>query len=190
MNPTKRIALIFGVIFLLPVLFFVAYEISSLNKDEKVIEEIYKKQLEAILFSVNQHSDNALESWKAKAEAGYFSNLQGGELPPALQTLLSNNIVKMAFIVDTLSKDATIDYFSVDTMATNLLKPFIEKSLQQNTAQIQKLVKYKNSGFQKTEVIESNWSNPATFIGFDSPSTIKRKICNESVLLQDRKSVV
>ena len=65
----------------------------------------------------------------------------------------------MAFIVDTLSKDATIDYFSVDTMATNLLKPFIEKSLQQNTAQIQKLVKYKNSGFQKTEVIESNWSN-------------------------------
>jgi two-component system phosphate regulon sensor histidine kinase PhoR len=44
-------------------------------------------------------------------------------------------------------------------MATNHLKPFIEKRLQQNPAQIQKLVKYKNSGFQKTEIIERNWSN-------------------------------
>ncbi len=70
MNPTKRIALILIAIFLLPALFFSVYEISSLNKDEKVIDDIYTKQLEAILFSVNQYSDDAVSRWVAKIEIG------------------------------------------------------------------------------------------------------------------------
>src|SRR5690606_4230653 len=54
MNSIRRIALLLALIFLLPVISFSVYEFSSFSRDEKMIQTIYHKQLEAILFSVNQ----------------------------------------------------------------------------------------------------------------------------------------
>ncbi|HEU5291693.1 MAG TPA: hypothetical protein VFU05_13680 [Cyclobacteriaceae bacterium] len=51
MKSTRRIGLLLAPMFLLPALFFSVYELSSLGKDEKMIQDIYAKQLEAILFS-------------------------------------------------------------------------------------------------------------------------------------------
>ncbi|MFO0507894.1 MAG: hypothetical protein ACK5YS_03390, partial [bacterium] len=110
MNPVKRIALILTVIFLIPVLFFSAYEISTLNKDEKMIEDIYTKQLEAILFSVNQHADNALENWVAKAQRGFESSTIEQEVPSSIQALLTNAAVKMVFFVDSLNDTSIREY--------------------------------------------------------------------------------
>ena len=47
----------------LPTLFFSIYEFGTLRKNEKVIEEIYTNQLDAILFSVNQYSEDVLSNW-------------------------------------------------------------------------------------------------------------------------------
>src|SRR5580765_7925129 len=99
MNPTKRIALILIAIFLLPALFFSVYEISSLNKDEKMIDDIYTKQLETILFSVNQYSDDALSRWISKIEIGIERNDEKG-LPSQIQSLLSlNSSIHIIFLV-------------------------------------------------------------------------------------------
>jgi two-component system, OmpR family, phosphate regulon sensor histidine kinase PhoR len=68
MKSTRRIGLLLALVFLLPALFFSVYEISSLNKDEKMIQEIYEKQLEAILFSVNQYCDDVINTWISKRE--------------------------------------------------------------------------------------------------------------------------
>ncbi|MCX8491297.1 MAG: ATP-binding protein, partial [Cyclobacteriaceae bacterium] len=156
MSPIKRIALILTVIFLIPVLFFSVYEISSLNKDEKMIEEIYTKQLEAILFSVNQHADNAMENWVAKAQRGFESRTVEQEVPSAIQTLLTNAAVKMVFFVDSLN-DISIHEYAQDIVLLDSLRPLIKRVLQKNSVQINKLIGYKKSGFQKIEVIQSDW---------------------------------
>lgn len=162
MSATRRIAIILTVVFLIPALFFSVYEISSLTKDEKMIEGIYQKQLEAILFSVNQISDATINSWMAKAEAGKNQLANGvmeEPLPPPLQNLLSlNSSIQLIFSIDTASQKANLVLFSLDSMLGVQLKPFVENSLAQSKGQITQLLKYRRSGFQKIESIQS--TNP------------------------------
>src|SRR5579859_6206181 len=114
MNPTKRIAFILTAIFLLPALFFSVYEISSLNKDEKMIDDIYQKQLEAILFSVNQYSDDALSHWISKIEIG----ITGGEKnnpPSSIENLLTlNSSIHSVFLVDTVAGKGATRVYALD----------------------------------------------------------------------------
>jgi two-component system, OmpR family, phosphate regulon sensor histidine kinase PhoR len=191
MNPIKRIALILTIIFLVPVLFFSVYEISSLNKDEKMIEDIYTKQLEAILFSVNQHADNALENWVAKAQRGFESRLIEQEVPTAIQTLLNNAAVKIVFFVDSLN-DTSIREYSQDSLLVDSLRPAIKDALQKNSQQIDKLIGYKKSGFQKIEVIQNSWQGNnigqmLIFIadGVDTPFLLAGLIVDPSAVIED-----
>ena len=163
MNPTKRIAIILTVIFLIPALFFSVYEISSLSKDEEMIEGIYQKQLEAILFSVNQYSDDAVNSWIAKLELSQ-GNTERNNTSPITQNLLAlNSSIHLAFIVDTLNQKSTLKIFSLDSASSESLRTSIAESLLQSTLQIQQLVKYKRSGFQKTEVIKNKLKGAENF---------------------------
>ena len=163
MNPTKRIALILVAIFLLPVLFFSVYEISSLNKDERMIDNIYQKQLEAILFSVNQYSDDALSHWISKIEIG----IAGGEkndLPSTTENLLAlNSSIRAVFMVDTTAEKSVTRVFMLDTLSVDSLRSAISKNLSQNSDQIQQLVKYKKSGFQKAGVGKQSWRGAENF---------------------------
>lgn len=157
MNPTKRIALIFITIFLIPALFFSVYEISSLNKDEKMIDDIYQKQLEAILFSVNQYSDDALSRWISKIEIG-IERREQNHLPPAIENLLAlNSSVHSSFLIDTLDQKILIRIFSLDSLSKDSLPSVIHQSLHQNEKQIQQLIKYKKSGFQKPKLSKHTW---------------------------------
>ncbi len=162
MNPTKRIALILTVIFLIPALFFSVYEISSLSKDEKMIEGIYEKQLEAILFSVNQYSDNALYGWVSKVGSLQVKT-DNGELPLTMQTLLANSAIHAAFIVDTIGRASVVRIFSLDSLQADSLRPALNESLAKSSSQILQLLKYKKSGFQKVEAIESGFKHARNF---------------------------
>ena len=69
MNKTiKKIALILVIIILLPAIFLTLNELTSYNENEKVLENIYADQLEAILFSVNQYSEDVTGSWATKVD--------------------------------------------------------------------------------------------------------------------------
>ncbi len=193
MNPTKRIALILTVIFLLPVLFFSVYEMSSLNKDEKMIEEIYGKQLEAILFSVNQYSDDALNSWISKIELGLATKVENDTLPPAIQNLLAlNSSVRLIFLIDTISQKSTTHVFSLDSSSADSLRKSIDESLRQSTTQIQQLLKYKKSGFQKAEVIKLNGAMKENFQmlifiveGSTNPQQVAGLLIHPQIFIED-----
>lgn len=63
-----KIGLLILVIIFLPVLIFSAFEIGSLRRNERIVEEIYSNQLDAILFSINQYSDDIISSLAGKIE--------------------------------------------------------------------------------------------------------------------------
>ena len=52
----KSIGLVLVAIVLLPVLFYTANEFNSLSETEEMVAEIYERQMDALLFSVNQHT--------------------------------------------------------------------------------------------------------------------------------------
>jgi two-component system, OmpR family, phosphate regulon sensor histidine kinase PhoR len=68
-NPLRKYLLIIILIFLLPTVFFSIYKIGTLRENERVIEEIYRNQLDAILYSVNQYSEDVLSNWAELIES-------------------------------------------------------------------------------------------------------------------------
>lgn len=150
MRSTRKIGLLLALVFLLPALFFSVYEISSLNKDEKMIQEIYTKQLEAILFSVNQYSDDILNSWISKIENGLGEIAQKDTTSAKLNKLLTyNSSLNSVFICDSVNGAAVLNYFSTQDSTASRLQAKVEKALPQNKELIQQLISYKKNGFQK-----------------------------------------
>lgn len=160
MQSTRKIGLILALVFLLPALFFSVYEISSLSKDEKMIEEIYNKQLEAILFSVNQYSDDILNSWSTRIETTMEDVVGSDSIPPKINALLSlNPSLVCAFISDTLDHLPVQKIYSSSDSIEDLYKDKIRSALAGGTKLIQELKQYKMSGFQKIVALPHSWSD-------------------------------
>src|SRR5258708_36934107 len=159
MKSIRRIGLLLAMVFLLPALFFSVYEISSLNKDEKLIEAIYEKQLEAILFSVNQYCDDVVNSWIPKIETGIETAYPKTGNPPGLENLLSlNSALAGVFVVDTLNGAAVARVYSSHPHFHADLRIKIDSACALGQVQIQKLVSYKRSGFRKVDALKYGWS--------------------------------
>ena len=58
-SSLRKIGLLILLIIILPVLIFSVFEIGNLRQNEKVIQDIYRNQLDAILYSINQWSDDS-----------------------------------------------------------------------------------------------------------------------------------
>lgn len=67
-SPVQKIAFSVLLIILLPGLFYTVYELNSLSEKEQVLSEIYRQQLETILFSVNQYSWDIANSWVSRID--------------------------------------------------------------------------------------------------------------------------
>jgi len=161
MKSVRRIGLLLAMVFLLPALFFSVYEISSLNKDEKIIQEIYEKQLEAILFSVNQYCDDVVNSWISKLETGMEALPSETGNPPVIENLFSlNAALAYVFVIDTLKEVATTGVYASHPPIDEHLRIKIDSACTLGRAQIQKLVSYKKDGFRKVDVLRYGWSEP------------------------------
>ncbi len=157
MKSTRRIGLLLALVFLLPALFFSVYEISSLSKDEKMIQEIYSKQLEAILFSVNQYSDDILNGWISKIETSIKDDVTHDSIPPRIRSLLDyNSSLNYIFICDTADNVPRQAIFSRDSVNQDFRRR-VDDALINNYQQIQQLTSYKKSGFQKVGLLSYAW---------------------------------
>ncbi|MBN1951359.1 MAG: HAMP domain-containing histidine kinase [Bacteroidales bacterium] len=58
----RRYILIIILIFIIPTVYLAVFEIDSLRENERVIEEIYTNQLDAILYPINQYSDDIFKT--------------------------------------------------------------------------------------------------------------------------------
>lgn len=62
-KSVTKIIVILLVVILLPVFFYISDQLVALNKNEKIVEDVFSKQLESILYSINQHSENVIKQW-------------------------------------------------------------------------------------------------------------------------------
>lgn len=154
MKNNKKLGIILLLAVLLPALFFSVYEIGSLNQNEKIIEEIYNNQLEVILTSVNQYSDDVARSW-------VFS----------LSNILVNQPEPDKFLAQFISNYGSINgfFYTRDTALTNIhlvIKPgdeldlwsqqrIISKELIKNKGKTEKLFNYYRGGYPKIEPMNS-----------------------------------
>jgi two-component system phosphate regulon sensor histidine kinase PhoR len=144
----RKIYILILVIIILPALIFGIYEIGTLRQNEQVIEDIYENQLDAILYSINQYSDDVVSSWANSIEDEQQS-------ADNLQYSLVNAFREMPSVTAIIQFDKTMEqmayvYADSTNSATNtkVMDMLIEKKLI-----VDRLIGYMNSGYRKIESI-------------------------------------
>jgi two-component system phosphate regulon sensor histidine kinase PhoR len=71
-SPNKKtlrtLTVLLVLLVLVPAIFYSAYEIGSLTQSENLIERIYRQQLDAVLFSLNQYAWDVANKWASEVD--------------------------------------------------------------------------------------------------------------------------
>lgn len=154
-TTTRKIGIILLFIILLPAVIFSVYEISSLNESEKMIDKIYNNQLDALIFSVNQYSEDVVGRFQYKLNF-FNEEKKSSSLDSQLTRFVEENpsVIKIVFTDSTLN--------SSDPMINGLLKSGQQK--------IEKLYSFKKEKYNRIEPIEYN-NNSFLFFVLDNPTS-------------------
>ncbi len=179
----KKILLILLLIIILPIGFLVFNEIGKLTESERVLEETYNNQLQAILFSINQYSDDIVNSWANKLNELTASN----EL---LKNFIKENLaIESVFFINVDNpKSARFVWGESIIPISDSLSEKIVSILSANKNLILRLTEYQKAGYRKLEPLMSGnlsivmFSNPVTEISNEvngfliNPEIFSRKI--------------
>lgn len=171
MNKTTRIiAIILFCIVLLPTLFYSVYEFSALDETEMMISEIYNRQLDAILFSVNQYVLDVASSQATEIENG----LRSRNFDKLFQ---SNTAIQSIIIADKrLSACAVFPPTKINYLPT----------LLQHKNKIDRLVRYQEADYRKLEpVVESDSTVIIFFVPHTAKDLVVGIVARDSLLIKD-----
>ncbi len=146
-SATNRlIGTVIGTI-LLPLIIYSVYEISSVKEDEEMIEKVYRDQLDAIIFSINQYSNDNISGLLDKIQNGLGSGLRFDDTEPYLDY---SNIHTIVFEDLTTGQTKVIRIIgdSTDHVAWKHLQDSI---LRANPELKKQLIRYKEGGYLKIE---------------------------------------
>ncbi|HEX2865683.1 MAG TPA: HAMP domain-containing sensor histidine kinase [Ignavibacteriales bacterium] len=154
-KPVKKIALILILIILLPVVFFSLYEISSVNENERLIEETFSNQMNAILFSVNQYTEDMVSGWAGRINSGMMEKaLKPEGFRAAIEKVQKENPISIIFTAEDISlKNFTLLGNSEKIKDPEKLKSGLKKLLGDNAEKIKRLYTYKRGGYTKIETL-------------------------------------
>jgi two-component system, OmpR family, phosphate regulon sensor histidine kinase PhoR len=145
----RKVGLLILAIIVLPVLIFSGFEIGNLRQNEKVIQDIYKNQLEAILYSINQYSDDIINNLASRIENSQnsFKSDQRNDLQkliieiPSVQSLIQFN-----------KKNEYLASFP-DSVADPDLIAKLKTDIDKNSKKIIQLQTYLRGGYRKIETL-------------------------------------
>ena len=148
-SSLRKVSLLILMIIVLPILIFSVFEIGNLRQNEKVIQDIYKNQLDAILFSINQYSDDIVSNFASRTEnslnnykAANGENLEKiiNEFPSAKSLVQFDKKFEFLSSIPSSYHDSTF----ISEMIT---------TLNINSKSIKQLQMYMQEGYRKIETI-------------------------------------
>lgn len=146
-KPVQPVLLILFLI-VVPFLVYAYFQLQSLNEDEKMAYAIYEKQMETVLFSLNQYADDQMNRWVSKLTGNQASiNKHASEL------VLGNESIQMMAVRNLANRENKIflnEYISDNKRIENS----IEQWYTQQDSVMVRLAKYLKAGFQKIHPAE------------------------------------
>ncbi len=175
----KKIGLILLVIIILPIAFLLFNELTKLNENEKVLQQIYNNQLQAILFSVNQYSEDVVRSTVNSIIDIDVSDVKNKSDDNLFEVLISEN-KKFSFLfsIDSLNSGQMEFYFRKNEIQPNIdsTKEYFKNVLLQNEELVNKLYSYREQGYRKIEPIILPKSNNQSLLIFAGGMNNQKKI--------------
>lgn len=152
--PFKRIIIILLLIVILPALFYSAYEINSLSNTEELIGDVYRQQLDVILYSLNQYAWDVVSNW---ASTIAILHREGSAMPAqpfsktAVRFLASNSSVRGLFLCDSTLRGVIVFAGFPDSVGIPEWQRKITRSLEANRSKIERLDRYRKLEYRKIE---------------------------------------
>lgn len=135
---------------LVPILVYGFFELNSLTKDEKSLEQIYQRQLDAVLFSIEQYTDDKLRTWTAELDLDF-----GQMTPDSIKaSVREDNPVFRALYIGGSNSDSS-QLVTISDIYESPEFNFTADSLYRASSSLfSRLRRYKENNFQKLEVME------------------------------------
>lgn len=156
-NPLRKITAIFVLIALLPV-GFIVYELGSLNKNEAIVREIYRNQLDAILFSVNQYTDDVISSWANRFSIEMSNDKDAADTvsEKGVLTLLSQlSAMPYIYFADLNGNSSMYGVTAEHKKSKPELQHALDELVELNQDKIERLITYHQAGFKKMEPVDT-----------------------------------
>ena len=149
-GPFSKIFIALIIVFLIPAISYTVFEINSLSEDEQMIKEIYSNQLDAILFSVNQSSNDLAEIWSNKILEKIDTITRGSDID--FRQMLEENLPFNAIILfDDVDLNEFRIYIKSDTISQRSYLAQLKKNLGKNKGKIEKLKGFMENDYRKLE---------------------------------------
>jgi two-component system phosphate regulon sensor histidine kinase PhoR len=143
-------------------------------RNEQIIDSIYVRQLESVIFSINQYSDDVVSSWANKLEQDIQNRKKKTE-EIASSFIQWNKSVEMLFFIDSLEINEVYFKNSVNTTDTNSAS--IQQTINGDSNQIARLRQYMNNGYRKIQPIDIDLPNSSLFIFAFKDADNNTKVC-------------
>lgn len=145
MNKNLRSLLFLVIIIVIPFLIYAYIQAKSLETDEKIADSIYEKQMETVLFSLNQYADDMMAHWIRRLSKEDEKISQN-----AFDLVLSNESIQMLVLRQIDHQKDSI--FLGDYVELHSNTPaHINTWYQSKDSLIHQLTKYIHAGFQKIQ---------------------------------------
>lgn len=145
-----RIGLVLLLIVLLPALIYTAYEFTSLNENERLISEIYDRQMDAVLFSVNQYSWDISNRWIYRLD--FIYNLPAAQRQEKLQDFFKEaKAIHAVFFSDSLAGQLTFQINPQLPESATIDKVILRDLLLRERALLARLLYRKKVGYAMIE---------------------------------------
>ncbi len=148
-KPLNQLLLILVAVFLLPLVILTAYHISTLNENERVLTEIYDNQLEAILFSVNQYSQDLVDGWAHQLSRAASDSASVDE---QIEKFLEEN-ESVSYL---LLADSTLQNHQWWTLLETPIPDagtLLHDSLYRRKAELARLLEYRREGYLRKDPV-------------------------------------
>jgi two-component system phosphate regulon sensor histidine kinase PhoR len=153
-NPLTRITVIFVFVALLPVT-FILYELNSLTENEKIVREIYRNQLDAILYSINQYSDDVISSWANRFNIALMEKNNLADTVQGIPSMLNQYPAVRYLYFNDLKNESVVFGSEDDDAKSKRIKDELDNLVKQHRARINQLIGYEQAGFRKMELMDT-----------------------------------
>jgi two-component system phosphate regulon sensor histidine kinase PhoR len=168
-SSLKKTIIFFLIIAILPTIIFSIYQIGTLRENEKVIESIYRNQLDAILFSVNQYSEDVISNWAGRINGVLIEPSNNNQ--DALNGLIKEfSAVNLFIQFDVNLKPIAL---APDCSGPDSIVDKVAKLIARNKSTIKKLHAYLNGGYRKIQSFDLDTNGLQLIIFLSDLSNIK-----------------
>jgi len=151
-----KLASVLVLLVMLPAVFYSVYEFTTLTRSEALIADVYRQQLDVVLYSLNQYAWDIANSWANTIDADIATHNQSQNVVSSrLVPFLDENVgIRCIFLADRSIANAHVYYPRVrikpgDSIGVGALTV----SFKSQTATIDRLFKLQTSGYRKIDPI-------------------------------------